>query len=414
MIRAFIFASGIIFGSVGAAAEVPTPSDLPPTVVARRLLDADARVSNARAALDAARIEGRLLAQSPYETNLRATRAQRKIKNGPDYAEWSAALERPIRWPGKAALDHKLGQFTVAEAEARYGDALHQASRELLSLWMDWIGAKHASDIVAAQRSSAQANLDAVDKRFRAGDAAKLDVHLAQAEAAELERAASALATEAAASEARLQGRFPSILLERPQLSQPQPLSGDLASWQQAILAHSHELRIPEAQFARAQVAAERARAERMPDPTIGTYFASEIGGNEKIIGASVSIPLPGSRRTLLASQAIAAVEVARSELTAQQRAVEAEIAANVSLARGHYETWRAAEQSAGAAGENARLMQRAYALGEADLQAVLQARRLALSAALTANQARVAALRAYYLLLVDAHTIWDMEESDH
>lgn len=414
MIKAFVFASGLVFSSMVAAAEVAVPSDLPPTVIARRLLDADARVSNARAALDAARIEGRLLAEGPYEFNLRAARAQRKIKDGPGHAEWNAALERPIRWPGKAALDQKLGELTVDEAEARYGDALHEASRELLSLWMDWVGAKHASDIVAAQRSSAQANLDAVDKRFRAGDAAKLDVHLAQAESAELARAASELATQAAAAAARLQGRFPSIPLDRPQLSEPQPLSGDLASWQQAILAHSHELRIPEAQFARSQVTAERARAERMPDPTIGTYFASEVGGNEKIIGASVSIPLPGSRRSLLASQAIAAVEVARFELTAQQRAVEAEIAANVSLARGHYETWRAAEQSAGAANENARLIQRAYTLGEADLQAVLQARRLALSAALTANQARVAALRAHYLLLVDAHTIWDMEESDH
>lgn len=280
---------------------------------------------------------------------------------------------------------------------------------------MDGLGrCRHANDIVAAQRSSAQANLVAVDKRFRAGDAAKLDVNLAQAESAELARAASELATQAATAQARLQGRFPTITLERPRLSEPQPLSGDLSTWQQAILAHSHELRIPEAQMARAQAVADRARAERMPDPTIGTYFASEIGGNEKIIGASVSIPLPGSRRTLLASQALAEVEVARFELTAQQRAVEAEIAANVSRARGHYETWRAAEQSAGAASENARLMQRAYALGESDLQAVLQARRLALSAALTANQARVAALRAYYLLLVDAHTIWDMEESDH
>lgn len=414
MMTAPIIIAVMLITQSAIAAEIATPADLPATPIARQVLDADARIANTRAALDAARIQGAITAQGPYEFHVRATRAQRKIKNGADYAERSVLLERPIRWPGKAALDQKLGEFTVAEAEARYGDALHKASRELLSLWMDWVGAGHANDIVAAQRSSAQANLVAVDKRFRAGDAAKLDVNLAQAESAELARAASELATQAAAAQARLQGRFLSITLERPQLSEPQPLSGDLSTWQQAILAHSHELRIPEAQLARAQVAADRARAERMPDPTIGTYFASEIGGNEKIIGASVSIPLSGSRRTLLASQALAEVEVARFELTAQQRAVEAEIAANVSLARGHYETWRAAEQSAGAASENARLMQRAYALGESDLQAVLQARRLALSAALTANQARVAALRAYYLLLVDTHTIWDMEESDH
>jgi outer membrane protein TolC len=59
---------------------------------------------------------------------------------------------------------------------------------------------------------------------------------------------------------------------------------------------------------------------------------------------------------------------------------------------------------------ENAALMQRAYALGEADLQAMLLARRQATAAMNNALQAQVAALRAYYGLLVDAHLIWELE----
>lgn len=414
MIKALMCAAGIFSSQVVVAAEIPTPPDLPATAIARQVLDADARIANARTALEAARIEGRITAQSPYEFNARLARQQRKIQNGPDYGEWSAALERPIRWPGKAALDQKLGELTVAEAEARYGDALHQASRDLLSLWLDWAGAAHANRIVTAQQKSAQDNLTAVEKRFGAGDAAKLDVVLAQVETAELARATSESLAQATAARTRLQGRFPSISLEPPQLSEPQPPGRDLAYWQQAILAHSHELRIPEAQLARAQTAATRARAERMPDPTLGAYVASEVGGNEKIVGASISIPLPGGRRQLQAAHAIAAVEVARFELLGQQRNLQAEIATNEGLARGNYDTWRAAEQAAGAARESARLATRAYQLGESDLQNVLQARRLALGAELTANQARIAALRAHYLLLVDAHMIWDMEDSDH
>lgn len=414
MMRTPIIIAVMLVTQSTTAAEIATPADLPATPIARQVLDADARVANARAALNAARIEGEVTALGAHEFQARAARQQRKISNGPDYAEWTASLERPIRWPGKAALDQKLGEFTVAEAEARYGDALHQASRDLLNLWMDSIGAISANDIIVAQRGSAQENLAAVEKRFRAGDAAKLDVNLAQAELADLARAASEHATQGAAAKARLQGRFPSITPERPKLSQPQPLNGDTAFWQQATFMHSHELRIPEAQLARAQAAAERARAERMPDPTVGAYFVSEIGGKEKIVGASVSIPLPGKRRSLLAHQAFATVETARLELDAKRRALETEIAANVSLARGSYETWVAANQAASASNENVRLIQRAYQLGEADLQAVLQARRLALAAALTAHQARVTALRAYYLLLVDAHMIWDMEASDH
>lgn len=414
MMRGPIIIAVMLISELATAAEMATPADLPATLVARQVLDADARVANARAALNAARIEGEITALGPHEFQVRATRQQRKISNGPGYAEWSAALERPIRWPGKAALDQKLGELTVAEAEARYGDALHQASRDLLNLWMDSVGAIHANEIIAAQRGSAQENLAAVEKRFRAGDAAQLDVNLAQAELAELARASSEHATQAAAARARLQGRFPVIAPERLQLSEPQALSGDITFWQQAIVLHSHELRIPEAQLARAQAAAERARAERTPDPTVGAYFASEVGGDEKIIGASVSIPLPSRRRMLQTDQALAAVAAARFELNAQRRSLETEIAANVNVARGSYETWVAANQAAGASNENVRLIQRAYQLGESDLQAVLQARRLALAAALTAHQARVAALRAYYLLLVDAHMIWDMEASDH
>lgn len=414
MMRAKVFIAAMLLMQYSTAAEIVTPADLPATPAARQVLDTDARVANARAALNAARIEGEITALGPYEFQARATRQQRKITNGPDYAEWSAALERPLRWPGKAILDQRLGELTIAEAEARYGDALHQASRDLLNLWMDSISATFANEIITAQRSSAQDNLTVVEKRFRAGDAAKLDVNLAQAELAELARAASEQATQAAAAQTRLHGRFPSLTPARPRLSEPQPVKEDTAFWQQATFIHSHELRIPEAQLARAQAVAERARAEQMPDPTLGAYFTSEIGGHEKIIGASVSIPLPGKRRSLLADQAFATVETARLELAAKRRTLETEIAANVNLARGGYEVWLAANQAAAASNENVRLMQRAYQLGEADLQTVLQARRSSLAAALTAHQSRVSALRAYYLLLVDAHMIWEMEASDH
>lgn len=398
----------------GTTLAATTPPDLPTDAVARQALDADAQVAAARAGLDAARIEGQLTAAGSHEFNARATRQQRKIRDMGDYGEWSATLERPLRWPGKAALDQKLGDATVAEAEARYGDALHQASRDLLALWMEWVGAREAQDLLAAQRQSAQASFTAIEKRYRAGDAARMDVNAALAETSELARAASDMATQAAAAEARLHSRFPGIPLQRPPLAEPLPVTRDLASWQQAILAHSHELRIPQARLAHAQLAAERARAERLPDPTLGAYVASEMGGREKIVGALISMPIPGERRSLQASQALAAAQMARYELDAQTRMVTAEIAANVRLAQGHFATWRSAREAAAAAQENTRLLERAYALGEADLQAVLLTRRQALAAALTAHQARIAALRSHYLLRVDAHEIWDMEEADH
>ena len=54
--------------------------------------------------------------------------------------------------------------------------------------------------------------------------------------------------------------------------------------------------------------------------------------------------------------------------------------------------------------------MQRAYTLGEAELQALLLARRQATAAMNHVLQAQVTSLKAYYGLLVDAHLIWDLE----
>ena len=56
---------------------------------------------------------------------------------------------------------------------------------------------------------------------------------------------------------------------------------------------------------------------------------------------------------------------------------------------------------------DNARLAQRAYTLGEQDLQALLLARRQALEAAEAQANAQVDALRSYYGLLLDAKLLW-------
>lgn len=410
-------AIGLLLGAgalIARAQELPTPPDLPPTPLARQALDSDPTVAAARAALESARTEARILTVGPYEFSTRITGQSRTLRDGPSYGEWLVYMERPVRLPGKAALDRRIGEEAVAEAQARYGDALHQASRELLRLWLDWLGTVGTRDLLVAQRQGAEENLRAVEKRFRAGDAAQLDVNLARAELEDLRRAESEASTQAAAALVLLQARFPGIQPAPVPLSEPVPLREGVAFWRERILAHSHELRIPAAQLARAQALAARARAERLPDPTLGVHAASEFGGAERIVGASVSIPIPGSRRGLEAARAASLAQSARQNLAAQTRMVEADVAATVAHARGNYDSARAAEAAAAATQANARLMQRAYALGEASLQDLILARRQAQAASMAAHQARLNALRARYRLLVDAHMIWDMEAQDH
>lgn len=159
-----------------------------PALVARPLLEQDPSVAAARATLDAARRESNILDASPYEWTARATGQRRRVENEANSNEWNVALERTIRLPAKASADRKLGQATVDEAEARYGEAMHEAARDLLELWMAWLQANANYELSKSMQQFAVENLSAVQKRAKAGDAAKLDVSLAQSELAEQRR----------------------------------------------------------------------------------------------------------------------------------------------------------------------------------------------------------------------------------
>lgn len=392
------------------AAPLPETPGLLPTPIARPLLEQDPSVAAARAGLEAAKQEAGILDSSPYEWNARLSSQRRTLQSGPGYQEWNAGIERTLRLPGKAAADRNIGKATVEEAEARYGDAKHEAARELLTLWLDALNAERAYELAGTNGQSAQENLSAVEKRARAGDAAKLDVSLAQAELAEQKRVVNDAKTQAAVAWARLQARFPGLGHQFTVLPTPLPLKENAAFWRERILAQSDELKTVQAQLQRAQAQTERARADKVPDPTVGLYNASEVGGQERITGIMISIPIPGGQRNLRAAKAVHSAEVTRHEVELRKRQLDAEIASNVAAAEGAYESLQIAETGASAMQNNAKLMQRAYSLGEAELQALLTARRQATAAAQNALAARSSALKSYYLLLIDAHLIWDLE----
>ena len=103
-------------------------------------------------------------------------------------------------------------------------------------------------------------------------------------------------------------------------------------------------------------------------------------------------------------------MEVSRQEIELKKRQLETGIESALVTARGAYDSLQIANEGAASMQENAALMQRAYALGEAELQVLLLARRQATAAMNNALQAQVTALKTYYGLLVDAHLIWDLE----
>ena len=412
MIRWLTIALATISASAFAAPPLHPPGLLP-TAIARPLLKQDPAVAAARAGLEVALQEANALDNSPHEWTARSSGQRRRVDSGPSYQEWNVGIERTIRLPGKATADRNLGKATVEQSQAHYGEALHESARELMALWVDWLAAERGRELAEASLQSTQDSLSAVEKRVRAGDASKLDLSIARAELAEQRRLDNDAKTQASAAWLRLSTRFPGISQQITALPMPLPLEQTPAFWRERILAESDELKVVQAQMQRAQASAERARADRIPDPTLGVFTASEIGGRERISGISVSIPLPGGARKARSAKALAAVEVSRQDVELRKRQLESGIASAIAMAQGAFISLQIASEGVAAMQDNASLMQRAYALGEAELQGLLLARRQATTAINNALQAQIAALKGYYGLLIDAHMVWGLEHDD-
>lgn len=402
------FLIALVAGSAQAA-PLATPGLLPTTVV-RPLIDRDPEVAAARATHEVARQDASLARASPYEWNARATAQRRSVEPGTRYSEWNVGLERTIRLPGKARADRGIAAATLDEGEARYGDALHETARELLNLWLNWTEAEQTVILATSQVKAATDNFESVEKRVKAGDAARLDAGIARAELGEQQRVASDARTAANVAWAKLHARFPDLPRRFSEVPEPMAIEGESERLRARIIGQSDELKIGTALYSKAQAITARSRAEKIPDPTVGIFTASEVGGRERLTGVMLSIPIPGAMRKGRADKSMHAAEVSRQELELTKRQVDAAISATLASASGAYESWQIAESSATAMRGNGQLMQRAYTLGEADLQALLTARRQAATAAQSALSTKVAAARAYYSLLVDAHLVWDMD----
>lgn len=402
---------GLLIASGTAQAVEPlSPPGLLPIEVARPLLEQDPGVASARAGLEVARQQAGILERSPHEWNISGQLNQRHLYNADKtYSEWNANLQKGIRLPNKAAADRRIGKATVDESFAVYGAALIQSSQELIGMWVDWLAAERGHELAKSNLKSAQANLDAVEKRSRAGDASQLDVSLARAELADQRRLENDAKTQADATWSLLSTRFPGLERRGATLPEPLPIKEEASLWRQRVIGESHALQVMQARTRNAQAQADRARADKIPDPTLGVYSASE-NGHERVFGLTFSVPIPTGLRSANSAKALAAVEVSRQDEELAKRQLEAAIAGAVATARGSYESMQIAKEGAASMQENAKLMQRAYALGEAELQAMLIARRQANAAQSSALQAQVAALKAYYGLLADAQLIWGLD----
>lgn len=402
-----------LMSGVACAAEINRP-DLPPPAQVERALDEHLLVLNATSGLKLELANQRKWDSGTYEFSLRAGSAQRNIANtGQKLKEWDVALERPLRLPGKVGIDQDIGTASVQRAEFALGDAHHEAGRLLLKLWFSWQREQTTAALWQKQVEILKQQAVMAEKRVKSGDAPRLELNMAQAAAAQASVSWHQARLRAQMAGNDLNRQFPAIQLpEKPLASTPQAIEYDVEFWKSRIFADNHELGMVQQQTHVQQLLAQRSNADRIPDPTVGMRYSNEMGGNEKVTGIYLMVPLSIGHRSATAEGVAQQAAMAADQEAFVKRRLEGDVYAAHMQATRNFETWQQANDAATAIRSNADLVAKAYTLGESSLSDSLSARRFALESSLAESLARLDANEARYRLLLDAHQLWALDEA--
>lgn len=383
--------------------------DLPPPELVAAALDNHPTVLAAAARVAAAEAQAGMLRASPHEVNVTGSYARRSIDTEGTLSDFDATISRPFRLPAKARLDRKAGALGIEAARDRMADVRHETALLLSRLWYDWL----IASALVRNDESAVANLEraqhAVDRRIRMRDASTLDDDQARAALALARGQLLESRARASAARASLAASFPDLALpaEAPALAEPAIAPEALEQLRDQVIEHSHEIGAARADAGRYAVLADRARADRIADPSLGIRLFNERSGTEKGAGVTASIPLGGRHRARAADHANAVARAASFELAAVEREIEAIANTNLSNARTLLSAWSEIAEAARHSQAVTERTARGLALGAIDLADLLYAERQAQEARRAEINARGEALRAILKLEIDAHSIW-------
>jgi outer membrane protein TolC len=406
----------LLSSSLACAIEINRP-DLPPPAQVESALSNHLLVKNATSSMQIEAANQHRWNNGPYEFNLRAGSSQRKVlSTGQNLKEWDVALERPLRLPNKVGIDHDIGTASMQRAEFALGDARHEAGRTLLKLWFIWQREQAQVSLWHRQIDILKQQSLMTEKRVKAGDAPKIELNqiVATEAIANVSWHQAQLRALLAAND--LTRQFPAIHLpETLSPTTPEVIEHDFSFWKKHIFDDNHELGMIQAQNQVQHLLAERSRADRLPDPTVGMRYSNEMGGNEKVAGVYLTVPLSLGHRSAIADIATQQAAITADQEAFVTRRIEGDIYAAHTQAVKSFDTWQQAHEAALAISNNAELIARAYSFGEVNLSESLTARRFALESSLSEKLAQLEANEARYRLLLDAHLLWANEEGhDH
>lgn len=402
-------AAGCAAGS--ALAQDATAPWLPAPAQVAAALQAQPVVRAAAERVQAASATQRALEVGSHELQANAGVQQRHVRDEQRrYHEWELGLSRTLRLPRKAALDRQIGDGTYHLARLRLEDAEHQVARRLLDAWMHWLRSSALAAETAAQSQLLERERDAVARRLALGDAAQRDVDALEAErATQAAQALMARDAQAAARQLLILGFAPIAVPEQlPPLPDPADwLGAPPQDWRARIVAESAEVAMAQGNSQLQAHTAERAHAERTPDPTLGVRVLSDRGGRERTVGLVLSIPVGSAYRSAIASAESANAHAAQAQAADTLRTIEQEAWLAVQAAQSKHAQWQALQQALTAQTAASQRTHKAWELGEAPLSEYLLALRTLHQTRLAETQARVDALQAALRVRIDAHAMW-------
>lgn len=398
-----------------AQARADDLSWLPPQVQVEAAMKTQPVVNAAAARLDAAAATQSALETGSHEFELSSGLQRRNVTNeARRYNEWEIQLSRAVRLPNKARLDREIGNLTRGVAGMRLEDAEHQMARRLLEVWAGWLRSFIVADEMQAQEKLLRREQEAMARRVALGDAAQRDSDVLQAERAMLAAQVSAARDAERAARQTMVIEFPGIEIPaRPStLPDPDPLPGGVQEWLARIVRQSVEIGIADGEAARLAKVAERGRANRTPDPTVGVRMMSERGGTERVIGVVLTVPFGTDYRSAMAATESANAAAAEAEALGVRRAVEQSAWVAAQAAESKRTQWQSFAQALAAQTTASNRTRRAWELGEAPLAEHLLTLRNLRQTRLGEAQARIDALQASALVRIDAHALWHSKEA--
>ena len=381
---------------------------LPPATMVEEALSSHPDVRGWTSRVASAEGEARRLSSGPYEWTINGSGLQRSVSGIGNFNEFDLGLSRGIRLPGKSEIDRRIGEHGLDAARNAAEDARHQAALQLMDGWMAWLRAIEASSISERQVVAYEAELAATEKRLAADDAAEIEVELVRAALAEARSTALRATGEATRARASLQAWFPELALPAipPAISEPEGTEA-LTALRERVVTNSHEIGYVDAQARRAEAVAERARADRAPDPQIGLRAFSERDGEETGLGFTFSIPIGGGAREAAAAEQSALASAARQNSIRVRRAILEVAETDFIQAQSEFAAWRSAKD---ALADSTRVIDRmrvGFELGATSLNELLVAERRHLGVQLMEADSRTRASSAALKLRIDAHELW-------